>query len=198
MQQRGEETHARILEVASLLFSKNGYDATGVAEICQIAGVSKGAFYHHFPTKQAVFMELMDSWLTGLDAGFQLMLQQTSDIPQAILKMADMVGSVFQSADVRLAIFLEFWTQANRDPSVWQAAIAPYRRYQTYFSNLIQEGIAEGSLLPVDPIQTSRVMVSMALGLLMQALFDPLGADWPNEIRQSMAVLLFGIVRSKP
>jgi len=62
MQQRSEETRKHILEAAQRLFSAKGYDATGVAEICQAAGVSKGAFYHHFLTKQAVFLVLLENW----------------------------------------------------------------------------------------------------------------------------------------
>jgi AcrR family transcriptional regulator len=198
MQQRSEETHTRILESANLLFSKNGYDATGVAEICQAAGVSKGAFYHHFPTKQAVFMKLMEGWLNGLDAGFQLMLSQTEDIPQALLQMADMVGDVFESADVHLPIFLEFWRQAMRDPAIWQATIEPYRRYQTYFANLIQEGIAEGSLGPVNPTHASRTLVYMAMGMLMHSLFDPDHVNWPDEVRGSIEIILNGMTRREP
>jgi len=197
MQHRSEETHARILEAASLLFSKNGFDATGVAEICQAAGVSKGAFYHHFPTKQAVFMELMDSWLNGLDAGFQLMLSQTEDIPQALLQMAEMAGSLFESADVRLPIFLEFWTQASRDPAIWQATIEPYRRYQAYFSRLMQEGIAEGSLAPIDPALASRVLVYLAMGMLMHVLFDPDSVTWSSEVKHSIEIMLYGMARRK-
>ena len=44
-----------------------GYDGTGVAMICERAQVSKGAFYHHFDTKQAIFLALMQQWLEGLD-----------------------------------------------------------------------------------------------------------------------------------
>ena len=65
MQTRSQETKNQILGAAYQLFSQSGYDATGVAEICQAAGVSKGAFYYHFPSKQAVFLELMDNWLAG-------------------------------------------------------------------------------------------------------------------------------------
>lgn len=194
MQRRSEETHTRILEAANLLFSKNGYDATGVAEICREAGVSKGAFYHHFPTKQAVFMELMEGWLSGLDAGFQFMLTQTEDIPQALLQMAEMAGNVFISADVRLQIILEFWRQAMRDPAVWQTAIEPYRRYQSYFSKLIQEGIAEGSIQPIDSNLASRALVYMAMGMLMHAMFDP-DHIGPDEVKKSVEVILYGIAR---
>ena len=70
MQQRSEETRTRLLEAAVRLFAQQGYDASGVAEICAAAGVSKGAFYHHFESKQALFLALLEEWLARLDAAF--------------------------------------------------------------------------------------------------------------------------------
>ena len=195
MQQRSEETRSRILEAANLLFSKNGYDTTGVAEICQAAGVSKGAFYHHYPSKQAVFLAVMESWLSGLNQGIELTRQETKDVPQAMKQMAEMAGGILQAADVRLSIFLEFWVQAYRDPVIWQSAIAPYRRYQSYFAEMIQEGIAQGSLRQVDPNQAGRALVSLAMGLLMQALFGPASTDWQAETSESITLVLDGLIR---
>lgn len=195
MQQRSEETRNRILQAATVLFSKNGYDATGVAEICQAAGVSKGAFYHHFPTKQALFMAEMDLWLAGVNQGFSMTRQETSDVPEALKQMADMAGKIFQTADVRLSILLEFWVQANRDPLIWQTAIAPYRSYQSYFAAMVCEGIAQGSLRPVDAEHAGRTLVALSLGLLMQSLFDPTSTDWQVEARDSVALILDGLVR---
>ena len=195
MQHRSEETHNHILEVANQLFAKSGYDATGVAEICQSAGVSKGAFYHHFPTKQAVFMELINSYMNGIEAGFNMMRQQTQNVPQVILQMAEMVGSLFQASDIHLPIFLEFWTHANHDPQVWEATVAPYHRYQSYFAEMIQEGIDQGTIQPVDPHQAARVIVSLAVGLLMESLFNPQVTDWQQEARASLELLLNGISR---
>jgi AcrR family transcriptional regulator len=194
MQQRSEETHAIILESAYQLFSRNGYEATSVADICQSAGVSKGALYHHFPTKQAIFLELMESWLTGLDAGFQAVRLETQNVPQAILKMANLAGQVVQSTDTKLSIILEFWTQASRDPSIWNTAIAPYRRYQEYFTALIQEGINEGSFSSdIDPHAAARALVSLAVGLLMQAVFDPQTINWAHEVHHSIDFMLKGL-----
>ncbi len=197
MQQRSEETRHRILEAATHLFSKTGYDATGVAEICQVAGVSKGAFYHHFPTKQAVFLQLLDSYLNNIDSGFTIMRREGQDVPHAMLQMAEMAGTLFQSADIHLPIFLEFWTQAVHDPHIWEATIAPYRRYQAYFSSMVQEGIAEGSLKPVDPELAGRVLVSLAIGLLMQSLFNPQVVNWPAEARESIDLLMKGMARRR-
>ena len=195
MQHRSKETRNRILTAATELFAKTGYDATGVAEICHAAGVSKGSFYHHFPTKQAVFMELLNSYLNGIDTGFNRMRQEIHDVPQVILQMAELTGSLFQSADIHLPIFLEFWTQANHDPQIWEATVAPFHRYQSYFAEMIQEGIDEGSIQPVDPHQAARVLVSLAVGLLMESLFDPQVTNWQIEARQSMELLMNGIAR---
>ena len=58
-EQRREETRAALLEAATQAFSDRGYDATGVAELCRRAGVSKAAFYYHFERKQAIFMAML-------------------------------------------------------------------------------------------------------------------------------------------
>ena len=197
MQQRSQETRNKILETATDLFSKSGYDATGVAEICQAAGVSKGAFYHHFSTKQALFMDLLDAYLNSLETGFSQMRQQGQDVPKVIIEMAEMAGSLFQSTDFHLPIFLEFWTQANHDPQIWETAISPYRRFREYFAEMIQEGISEGSVQNVDSQLAARVLVSLALGMLMQSLFDPQITSWKDEAKQSMQLLMNGITRSK-
>ncbi len=63
MQARSEETRTHILEAALRRFANHGYSAASVDEICAEAGVSKGAFYHHFPSKQALFLELLNEWL---------------------------------------------------------------------------------------------------------------------------------------
>ena len=192
-QQRSEKTHARILETARSLFAKNGYEATGVAEMCAAAKISKGAFYHHFPSKHAVFMELLQGWLDGLDAMLQVTRQETTSVPQAILQMAEMMETIFQAAGQQLPMFLEFWTQASRDETVWQTTIAPYRRFQAFFTGLIQEGIEEGSFWPVDPDVTGRLILSFAIGVLLQGLLDPQGADWQKVTQQGIRLILKGI-----
>ena len=197
MQSRSEETQARILQAASLLFAQSGYEATSVADICQAAAVSKGAFYHHFSSKQSVFIRLMETWLSQLDKAFDDAIIETQDIPQALNRMANTAAESLRSADPQLSIFLEFWHQAHREPEIWQAAIAPYYRYKDFFSSLIQKGVAAGSLRPVDAELAARVCVSLAIGLIMQAIFDPHGAEWDQETVRSYRLLMEGLRKEK-
>jgi AcrR family transcriptional regulator len=190
-QQRSEETRGNIMDAAVRRFALSGYDAASVDEICADAGVSKGAFYHHFPTKQAVFLALLEGWLNTVDQGLDSMRQPT--VPETFVHMTQLLPVIFAAADERLPMFLEFWAQASRDETVWAATIAPYRHYREYFTNLIQDGIAEGSLKKVDAQASAQVILSLAVGLFLQGVLDPQGADWPKVAEQSVQTLMNGL-----
>lgn len=195
-QQRSDETRAHILAAAVDCFTRSGYDATGVAEICARAGVSKGAFYHHFPSKQAAFMALFEQWLSHLDGQLRAVRGANESVPTRLLGLAGMVTAVFESATGQVPMFLEFWRQAAREPAVWQATIEPYRRFRDAFAELIAQGVAEGSLRPVDPQATARVLVSLGVGLVLQGILDPEGADWGRTADDAVRVLLEGVQKA--
>lgn len=196
-QQRGEETRSRILQAAAESFAEHGYDGSGVAEICERAGVTKGGFYHHFPSKQAVFLDLLEHWLAEVDVQLEAAGPESDTVPQRLLQMAEAARRVFQAAGGQLPMFLEFWSQAARDPEVWQATIAPYRRYQAFFSAMVQAGIAEGTLRDVDPEAAAWVIVSLAVGLMLQGVLDPQGNDWGQVAEEGVRMLLVGLEKER-
>jgi AcrR family transcriptional regulator len=192
-QSRGEETRTRILEAATEAFARYGYDATGVAEICRRAGVTKGGFYHHFPSKQAVFLEMLEQWLVGIDDGLEVAGAGGQNVPEKLLGMTAMIHSVFKEAGGGLPIFLEFLTKAAHSPVVWQATVAPFRKYHAFFAQMVQDGIDEGSLRSVNPDLASNLLLSFAVGLLALGLLDPHGANWGEVAQEGMGMLLEGI-----
>ncbi len=190
------DTRDRILTAALTLFSENGYDATSVTQICQAAEASKGAFYHHFPSKQDLFLTLMTQWLGDIEGLFQHIGQGAANVPQALDRIASASGRVFEHLEGGFPILLEFWTQASRQPVVWEKAVEPYRHFLDYFSDLIRAGIAEGSFDPdADPVLNSRILMAIAMGLLLQASFDPQGADWHHTTRAGVHLLLDSLRR---
>jgi AcrR family transcriptional regulator len=192
-QKRAEETRSRILDAAVRKFAMGGYDAASVDDICADAGVSKGAFYHHFPTKQSVFLALMQGWLGVIDMNMSAV--QAATVPETLIKMTDLLPGVFAAAEDRLPMFLEFWLQASRDETVWKAVIAPYRQYQEHFARLVEAGIAEGSLKPTDSHAAAQIIVSLAVGLVLQGVLDPHSADWEKTARESMQILMNGLAK---
>ncbi|MFU8827643.1 MAG: TetR/AcrR family transcriptional regulator [Brevefilum sp.] len=195
-QMRGAETRNTILDVSIELISKNGYDATSVAEICQQAEVSKGAFYHHFSSKQELFLAMMETWLETVDDFFTTAGQSAETVPQALESMAAISGGLFDALEGRFPILLEFWTQASRHQAVWERAVSPYQRYLDYFSGIIQTGIDEGSFADtVDPEIAARLLTSMVMGLMLQAAFDPEGTTWQSVTLFGVEMLVNGMRR---
>src|SRR6476660_1344086 len=96
-QTRAEETRARVVATARRLFTEKGYFATGTTEIVELAGVgTRGALYHHFENKQALFLAVFedievdlgakvgvmvsgDTWLERLDQGLAAFLDASLD-----------------------------------------------------------------------------------------------------------------------
>src|SRR5512143_3765904 len=113
MQQRSEETRGRIMQAAIQLFSSRGFNSASVDDICAEAGVSKGAFYHHFESKQALFLALLDGWLKAIDNAIEASRQQS--VPETFMGITEAFPFIFESAGNNLPMFLEFWMQASRD-----------------------------------------------------------------------------------
>jgi len=194
-QQRGEETRSHILDVAGALFAEHGYDATSVADICARAGVTKGAFYHHFASKQVVFLELRDRWMAPLEAQLTLARDPDETLPQLLQRVADMARAVFAEAgeDRRQQIFLELLSAARQDPTILTAMLAPMHRYREWFAQVIGAGIKEGALRKVDCELAAQVLVSLGFGLLVLSLLDPRRADWGDTVSRAMPLLMQGL-----
>ena len=193
MQQRSEETRTKIMDSAIKLFSTRGFNAASVDDICEEAGISKGAFYHHFESKQALFLALLDGWLQVIDNAIEASKDKTA--PETFTQMTEAFPAIFEGADLRLPMFLEFWLQASRDQKIWEASIAPYRRYHKYFTSLIKKGVEEGSFVEVDPELAARMIVSTAMGLFFQSLLDPKGAKWEKVARDSTNLLVNSLLK---
>jgi TetR/AcrR family transcriptional repressor of nem operon len=60
----------RLLDAALGLFREKGYGATTVDQLCRAAGVTKGAFFHHFSTKETLGVAAVEHWSAVTDALF--------------------------------------------------------------------------------------------------------------------------------
>ncbi len=196
-QQRASETRQRLLKAAADCFARQGYAGTSVAQVCQAAGVSKGAFYHHFDSKQALFLSLFHDWLATLDQQLAAARLGAPTIAEGILRMAEGARSVFNMTGINVHMFLEFLILASREPWVWQVTVEPYQRFQQVFSRVMQAGIDEGSFRQVDADTAARVLVALAVGLLLQSVLKPDDADWGQVAQDGVALLIQGL-RSSP
>lgn len=104
-QKQADDTRARLFMAAAQLFASEGYHETTVDKIARQAGVAKGTFFVHFPTKGAVVTELV---------GIQT---------RAARKARDLVQAEGPVARVRAAV-IELGTQAGLSRGVSRAVLA--------------------------------------------------------------------------
>ena len=135
--------------------------------------------------------------MVGIDAQLAAAHSTGQTVPDELIRMTEMLDRVFHEASGSLPIFLEFLTEARHSPVVGQVTVAPFRKYRAFFGRVVQEGIDEGSLRPVDPALASDLLVSFAVGLLMVGLLDPHGADWGQVAQKGMVMLLEGLQKPR-
>lgn len=58
---QGQTTRAGLVAVAQELFARRGYEATSIPAVLEAAGVSRGALYHHFASKEALFEAVVEA-----------------------------------------------------------------------------------------------------------------------------------------
>ena len=94
MQARAEATRQRILDSAVDLFSELGYGETGLADVLQRAGVSKGAFYYHFSSKESLAAAIIEDYRHRVE----VMLQIELDLSASPLEQ--LIAASFASAAI--------------------------------------------------------------------------------------------------
>lgn len=66
-----EARRLKVIEIAAGLFARQGYAATGIAELCRATGLAKGPLYYYIGTKEALLVEIQNSVLVPLLAASQ-------------------------------------------------------------------------------------------------------------------------------
>ncbi|MQY13232.1 HTH-type transcriptional repressor KstR2 [Streptomyces sp. RB5] len=132
----------RLLAVATRLFADRGFDRTSVQEIVEAAGVTKGALYHYFGSKDDLLHEIYARLLrlqqerldhfAALDAPVEQRLRQAA---------ADVIVTTIENAD-DASIF--FRSMHLLGPEKQKEVRADRRRYHDRFRALIEEGQATG------------------------------------------------------
>ncbi|MBE2271234.1 MAG: TetR/AcrR family transcriptional regulator [Anaerolinea sp.] len=98
--QQREATTARLIEIARSEFTEKGYANAATEEIVRLAGVTRGALYHHFGSKEGLFHAVLDR------------VQQ--DVGSRVEMAADQHSDAWEQLKAGCAAFLE----ATRDPQV--------------------------------------------------------------------------------
>ena len=177
-------TRDRILEAALDVFARKGYHRAIVDDIVRASGTSKGAVYHHFPGKEAVFVALVDDFAARLATA---VAEAVAARPGALPKVEGALSAAMATfaANERLArlILLE----AVSLGATYQAKRTEVAgRFAALIQGYLDEAVADGSIAPLD----TRVVTLAWLGAINEIVtqwlhggVDDLGATIPPLTR---------------
>jgi AcrR family transcriptional regulator len=184
------ESRNKILDVAEKYFAENGITDTDIAEICRQAGLTRSAFYYHFPTKQQFLLELLDKWVLNMAAQLSDTDFQSKDCSTIFYEIIEKMQPVFENAGKQLPIFLELYIKAVNDPSLKIYVSASYNNYLDFFRGILEEKVVNKKMAAEDAKDVAKILIAITFGLLIQGIVNPGNPDWTRLAKKSVDLLL--------
>ena len=141
---KAAQRREQLIEVATKLFAKTGYDATTTADIAQAAGVTEPILYRHFESKQELFIAIVrdvsattvQAW-NDLTAGVNDPAEKLRRVSQAL---PDHIKKLGESYHVLHGAF-----STSQDKKVLAVMKEHYRQIEDFFAKIVSEGQKTGS-----------------------------------------------------
>jgi AcrR family transcriptional regulator len=183
-------TRTRILDGALDVFARKGYHRAIVDDIVRASGTSKGAVYHHFANKEAVFLALVDEFagrLAAAVAGAVAARRGALDKVEGALTAA--LATFADNERLARLILLE---AVSLGPTYQAKRAEVTARFATLIQTYLDEAVADNSLAPLD----TRVATLAWLGAVNEVVVQWLHggvADLSATIPALSTVLLRSI-----
>src|SRR5258708_15966531 len=139
-----EARRAQILDAAVRCFAETGYYATTIEDVVRETGLSRGALYLYFPSKEALYLAISDRWNCGMEEAIKARL--TPDLtPAAILcVLIEVNGEQVQAEADACRVLMAGWNLSHHVPVLAERARQRQARSVSSLSQLLQTGIAPG------------------------------------------------------
>jgi AcrR family transcriptional regulator len=171
---RRKSRRAELLAAAGSVFGSKGYSAATVDDVALKASVSKGTMYNYFPSKEALFHELLRETYLQDTAEIDAFLAE--DRP-AMEKLTEFLGFWYGMSKRRVGLgrlVLEFWAVAAGEGGRGKASDAireVFGSSQKRIAAILQEGVESGEFsLETTPEQGAQLVLASLHGLQLQVL----------------------------
>lgn len=191
---KAPQRREQLIEVATKLFAKYGYEATTTFKIAESAGVTEPILYRHFETKQEMFVAIVRSVSELTMASWREIIQGQTDPAEQIRRIAEAFpGHIRQFADAYHVLHGALAT--SRDKKVLAVMKEHYAQYEGFFVRIIQQGQDGGIFRPhLDPKSLAWQLIMTGIGYAMitlnlQSVDQPLIKGAIESILRGMSIL---------
>lgn len=180
----------QILDAARTCFARNGFHATSMQDVISEAGLSVGAFYRYFKSKEDLVTAIAEQ-VIGMVSG---MLDEirAADPPPPI---EDVMRRLLQTIDPQFGpdgvfpMALQVWAESLRNPQLAEFVRGVYSKIRGHFDDIARDQQAAGRLrADADPEAVGAVLFSMVPGYALQRVL--LGRPDPDTFLAGIQALL--------
>jgi AcrR family transcriptional regulator len=189
-----EQRRTQFTAAAWRCVAERGYRSLTVDDICQEAGLSKGAFYTYFATKQDLLFALLDEESATMEA---LIAELTDARESAIERTRRLIQEVLARAEDSALVQLraDLWAEMQADDSLRERMVEVVATRRRLFATWITEAVEAGELVEMPANAFAAILVALTDGLMLHRALDPSGFRWAN-VRRAVDALLAGITES--
>jgi AcrR family transcriptional regulator len=190
IQQRAVLTRARVLTAVAEVFARTGFLAASMNDIVDEAGVTKGAVYFHFPSKEALAVAIVEEQFHQWPIMVESLARHSPNAMVSVVALTYEVGSRFRddvvvTAGVRLSFERGLVNADMPTPFVgWISQI------QSMFARARREGLLRPGVMPAP---TARALVGSFFGIQHVSEMLTSRADLEARLDEFWRVFLAGI-----
>jgi AcrR family transcriptional regulator len=189
-----EERQKQILDAAITEFARNGLHATRMEDIARASGLSKGAVYLYYKSKDAIIAALLRTLFSWELRGARAIIDRGEDsAAERLLAITRMFAGELDRMKVAMPIFVEFYAVAFRQPSVRDYLSQMYDEFLAPLSALIRQGVERGEFRTVDPDEVALAWTALLEGLTLLWIVNPRSLAWREHAETAVQLLLDGL-----
>lgn len=192
-----EERKNQILEAAIAAFARLGFRAARMDDIAEQAGLSKGALYLYYKSKDAIIAALLKYLFAQEFKQLQILVESDREglVAEHLMTLTHQFASTTQWMSRLMPIAFEFYAIAGRDKEVRQFLKEYFKDYRTLLARLIGRGIEQGEFRAIDAEATAITLAALFEGLALLFFVDPEAILWADQAETSVRLLLSGLQR---
>ena len=191
-----EERKNQILDAAMNIFAKMGFHKARMDDVAEESGLSKGALYWYFKSKDAIIAAILER-LFHLALKDLQRLEQTQEglVREGLMAYSQQLLGYMERMRPLQPMMYEFYALMGRQKMMQQFAKGYYREYIGLFAKVIEHGIERGEFKAVDPTSVAATFVALFEGLTLIWIVDSVALPLEKQLPVSMNLLLDSIAK---
>jgi AcrR family transcriptional regulator len=172
------QTRRRLLQAASEVFAQRGYDRASLDDVASAAGLTKGAVYSSFASKDDLFYALMRERIGERLALVAEAVERRATVPDMARDAGSGLAELMSSQRDWHLLFIEFWARAVRDPELHDEFARERRSVRGLIARFLEALAVEAGVdLPAPAEQLAVAVLALSNGIAIEHLADPDAVD---------------------